>query len=276
MNERISPGTVQIEGEEFDYVETGRGEPVLFLHGALGDVRTFSPHCENLGNQFRAITYTQRHFGRKPRREDGPPFGIETHARDLVGFVEALGAGPVWLVAWSYAGHAALRAAQSRPDLFRAMLIYETGFQTFMTDRSEIAAFKADLEPMFGPIFAAVQAGDNEKAARLLIDGSAAEENYFDRQTERSRHIELENAHMMPRLLSQSPPPKITAEDLAALSVPITIACGARSRPAYRLVSDAAMCILPGPHHLIAGAGHFWPDAEPEAFCGLVRQWLAA
>lgn len=276
MSEHVLLKTVKIASEDFDYVDTGRGDAVLFLHGALGDVRTFSLHCENLAPRFRAITYTQHYFGKELWREDGPPFGIETHARDLVGFVEALGAGPVWLVAWSYAGHAALRAAQLRPDLFRAMLIYETGFQTFMTDRSEIAAFKADLEPMFRPIFAAVQTGDNEKAARLLVDGSAAEENYFDRQTERSRHIELENAHMMPRLLSQSPPPKITAEDLAALSVPITIACGADTRPAYRLVSDAAMRVLPGPHHIIAGANHFWPDAEPEAFCDLIRHWLAA
>jgi pimeloyl-ACP methyl ester carboxylesterase len=208
-----------------------------------------------------------------PGRKTVPAFGIETHAADLVAFVEALGIGPVHVVAWSYAGHAALRAAQLRPDLFSAMLIYETGFQTFMTDKAEISAFKADLNEMFAPILAAASEGRLADAARLVIDGSAGEAGYFDRQSQRSRMIALENAHMLPLLLNQTPPPRISADELKALKVPVTIACGERTRPAYRLVSEAAMRILPGPHHVIAGASHFWPDAEPEAFCGLVRDW---
>lgn len=266
--------TLSIAGANFDCLDLGSGTPVIFLHGALGDVRTFSPHCESLAADFRAITYSQRYFGTKPWPENGPAFGIETHTADLAAFVEALGIGPVHVVAWSYAGHAALRAAQLRPDLFRAMLIYETGFQTFMTDKAEIAAFKADLNEMFAPILVAASEGRLEDAARLVIDGSAGESGYFDRQSQRSRTIALENAHMLPRLLNQTPPPRISAEDLKALKVPVTIACGEQTRPAYRLVSEAAMRILPGPHHVIRGAGHFWPDAEPEAFCALVRDWL--
>ncbi|MBL0374960.1 alpha/beta hydrolase [Rhizobium sp. KVB221] len=276
QDERPHLKSLSVGQQRFDYFDVGSGMPVVFLHGALGDVRTFEPHCRMLAAQCRAITYTQRYFGTADWPEDGPPFGIEAHARDLIAFIEAIDPGPVLLVAWSYAGHAALRAGQLRPELFRAMLIYETGFQTFMTDEREIAAFKADLEPMFGPIFGAVKEGRLEDAARLLIDGSAGEDGYFDRQSEASRRIELENAPMMPRLLAQTPPPKISAEDLRALQVGITIACGERSRPAYKLVSEAAMRILPGPHHMIPGANHFWPDENPEAFCVLVRDWLEA
>jgi pimeloyl-ACP methyl ester carboxylesterase len=268
--------TMAIAGADFDCLDLGSGTPVIFLHGALGDIRTFAPHCEILATGFRAITYSQRYFGTKPWPENGPTFGIETHAADLVALVEALGIGPVLVVAWSYAGHAALRAAQMRSDLFRAMLIYETGFQTFMTDKAEIAAFKADLNEMFAPILAAASEGRLEDAARLVIDGSAGEAGYFVGQSQRSQTIELENAHMLPLLLNQTPPPRITADDLKALKVPVTIAWGECTRPTYRLVSEAAMRILPGPHHVIAGASHFWPDAEPEAFCGLVRDWLNA
>jgi pimeloyl-ACP methyl ester carboxylesterase len=30
----------QLEGNRFEYVDAGRGAPVVFLHGALGDRRT--------------------------------------------------------------------------------------------------------------------------------------------------------------------------------------------------------------------------------------------
>ncbi|MDB5523329.1 MAG: alpha/beta hydrolase [Rhizobium sp.] len=268
--------TLSVKGQDFDYLDLGSGRPVIFMHGVLGDLRTFTPHAEMLSDRYRTITYTQRYFGNRAWPEGGPPFGIETHAEDLVGFVEALGIGPVFLVAWSYAGHAGLRAAQIRPDLFRAMFVYETGFQTFLTDPAEIAAFKADLELMFGPVFAAVNAGDNEKAARLLVNASAQDEYYFESRTELQMQVELENAAMMPKLLAQTPPPRITTDDLTALQVPISIACGAKSRPSYKLVSEAAMRILPGPHYMIPGVNHFWPDAEPNAFSGFVGEWLDA
>jgi pimeloyl-ACP methyl ester carboxylesterase len=145
-----------------------------------------------------------------------------------------------------------------------------------MTDADEIAAFKAAIEPMFGPIFAAAKAGNLEGAVRHLIDGSASEVGYFERQAEASRRIELDNAGMLPLLLSQTPPPKITASDLAAIAVPITIACGTATAPAYRLVAEAAARLLPSRrHYRIEGAGHFWPDEDPQGFVSLVRQWLS-
>jgi pimeloyl-ACP methyl ester carboxylesterase len=268
--------TLAVKGQDFDYLDTGSGRPVIFLHGALGDVRTFAPHVEMLSSRYRAITYTQRYFGTRAWPESGPPFGIETHAQDLIGFVEALGIGPVFLVAWSYAGHAALRAAQLRPELFRAMFVYETGFQTFMTDAVEIAAFKTDLDALMGPVFAAVNDGDNGEAARLLVNASALDEYYFESRTELQMQIELENAGMLPRLLSQTPPPRITADDLSEITVTITLACGAKSRPAYKLISEAAMRTLPGQHFMIPGVNHYWPDAEPSAFTDFVGDWLDA
>jgi pimeloyl-ACP methyl ester carboxylesterase len=268
--------TIAVKGVDFDYIDVGAGRPVVFLHGALGDVRTFAPHAEMLAARYRALTYTQRYFGTRAWPEAGPPFGIETHAQDLIGFVEALGAGPVFLVAWSYAGHAALRAAQLRPELFRAMFVYETGFQTFMTDAAEIAAFKADFDAVWGPVFKAVNAGDNDTAARLLVNASTQDDYYFDSRTELQMQVELENAHMLPRLLAQTPPPRIGADALAAIEATITLACGAKTRPAYKLISEAAMRHLPGQHFMIPGVNHYWPDAEPGAFTDFVRDWLGA
>jgi len=268
--------TISVKGQDFDYIDMGTGRPVVFLHGILGDLRTFAPHAGMLSERYRAIAYTQRYFGTRPWPEAGPAFGVETHARDLIAFVEALGVGSVFVFAWSYSGHAALRAAQLRPELFRAMFIYETGFQTFMTDAAEIALFKADFDRLFDPVYSAVQAGDLENAVRLLVNGSAEDNYYFEGRTEAQMRIELENGHVLGRLLAQAPPPRISGDDLMDLAVAVTLACGQSSRPAFKLVSEAAMRFAPGQHLMIPGVNHFWPDAEPASFTEFVRDWLDA
>ena len=95
-----------VRGQDFDYLDIGSGRPVIFLHGALGDLRTFAPHAEMLASRYRAIAYTQRYFGSRAWPEAGPPLGIETHAQDLVNFIDTLGIG----------AHAVERAALTRED----------------------------------------------------------------------------------------------------------------------------------------------------------------
>lgn len=89
---------LDVDGEGFPYIEAGQGAPVILLHGALGDCRTWERQVRLLGRSARAIAYTQRYFGDAHWRPDGPPFGARCHGEDLIRFVEALGAGPVALV----------------------------------------------------------------------------------------------------------------------------------------------------------------------------------
>ncbi len=258
----------------FSYIDVGAGKPVVFLHGALGDLRTWQRHCLMLSDRFRCIAYTQRYFGQVPWQAGGPPFGIATHADDLIAFVRALNLGPVNLVAWSYAGHAALHAALQEPNLFQRLFLYEPGVRTIPMEPEDLAAFSQDAEAMFGPIFAAVQKGHLTQAVRLLIDASGYP-GYFDQQPPEVRTIHLGNAHTMPLLLAQEPPPPTTCEALSALTVPVMVAWGQQSRPVSKLPSMAvARCLRAGQSREVPGVGHLWPETHPEAFTDAVRAWL--
>lgn len=189
-------------------------------------------------------------------------------------FCEDLGAGPVALVAWSYAGHVALQAASQRPDLFNHIFIYEPGVPSYTTDSDELAAFGRDAEVMFGPIFHAAGKGDTREAVHLLIDGSGGE-GIFKRQTAECHQIELENAHTMPLLLPQSAPPHLSCHDLGNLQVLVSIVWGEATRPIFKITSrSAARCLSKSRHIEVPGVGHLWPDQDPKGFAELVRQWL--
>ncbi|MBN1237898.1 MAG: alpha/beta hydrolase [Gammaproteobacteria bacterium] len=267
---------MELDGAVFDYIERGGGEPVVFVHGALGDCRTWIRQCEALSGRYRAVSYTQRYFGTREWREDWPRFGVRLHADDLIGFIDKLGAGRVHVVAWSYGGHVALTAAAERPDLLRSVLVYEPGFPSYVTDPDDLQAYTDDANLMFAPIFAAVKAGDTVSAMRVLLDASSRRRDYFDSQPAETQRIELDNARTLELLVEQSAAPELGCEELAGIDLPIGIAHGELTRPMFDIVSRAAAgCVLKGWHTTVPGVGHMWPDEEPLAFAELVSDFLS-
>lgn len=269
-----APLLMDVNGARLPYAEQGQGTPVVFLHGGASDHRMWDQHRAIVGRRHRAIAYTQRYFGAGEWPPGGPPFGVQTHSDDLVAFLRGLDAGPVHLVAWSYAGHIALHAALSHPELLRSAFIYEPGVPSYVTDPAELSAFRSDAEAMFGPVFEAVQRGDLRHAVRLLLDGSGQREGYFSSRPLEAQAIYLDSARSMPLLLSQSPPPELTGSQLATLKTPVQIAWGERTRPVFGVVSRAAARCIPGEHRRVPGATHMWPDEDPAAFCAAALEFI--
>ncbi|WP_437321668.1 alpha/beta fold hydrolase [Sorangium sp. So ce385] len=269
-----APRLMEVNGARLAYAEQGQGAPVVFLHGAASDHRMWDRHRAIVGQRYRAIAYSQRYFGTGAWDASWPPLGVQTHADDLTAFLRGLDAGPVHLVAWSYAGHVALTAALSHPELLRSAFIYEPGVPSYVTDPAELRALGDDLNAMFGPVFGAVQRGDSREALRLLLDGSGQRQGYFDAQPAERQAVNLDNARTMPLLLSQPQPPAITCGQLAGLKMPVTVAHGELSRPAFSVVSRAAARCIPGQHLVVRGATHMWPEEDAPAFCAAVMGFL--
>lgn len=261
--------------DRFPLLDAGRGPVLVFVHGALTDLRMWEPHVRRLSERFRCLAPTLRWHGTGPWRDDGPGYGVATHAADLVAMVDALGLERVTLVAWSYAGHVALHAAGLRPDRFARLVLFEPGLRSLPLADREAALVGADAQAMFGPIFDAVGRGDLEGAARALIDGSGGP-GHFDAVSEARRLTYRDNAHTLPRLLAQEPPPPAAPDGIANLPMPVHVAWGEASRPASLLPAQAVgRCVGRGSVRAIPGAGHLWPEERPDEFSGFVAECAA-
>lgn len=259
-----------------DWHEAGAGPPIVLVHGALADRRLWDRHLPRLaGAGLRAIAITLPHHGPPPAADDPRPFGLRAHTDALADFIDMMAAGPVHLVAWSYGAHAALTLAVERPALLRSVFVYEPGMPTWLESAHDREAFAADAQALFAPVVAAVTAGDLEAALVHLIDGSAGAPGHFARQSAATQHVERDNVHTLPRLLQQTPPPALSAAQLAAITVPTCVAAGELTRPAYGVVSRAAQAALPAQALTVRGAGHMWPDEAPDAFCDAVLAFVA-
>ena len=75
-------------------LQAGSGEPLLLIHGALANHTLWLEHIEQLSRHYTVYAPTLRHFGEAGKNG---PFGLETHASDLLALLEQLPCGPVHL-----------------------------------------------------------------------------------------------------------------------------------------------------------------------------------
>jgi pimeloyl-ACP methyl ester carboxylesterase len=115
----------RVNGYDISYIEVGEGIPLVCVHGTLGDFRVWSPVMGPLSQRHRVISISLRHFFPEHWDGVGTDYTIAQHVADVVGFIEAMGEGPVDLMGHSRGGHIAFRVAQQRPELLRRLVLAE-------------------------------------------------------------------------------------------------------------------------------------------------------
>ena len=117
----------RVNGYDMAYLELGNGPPLVCIHGSLCDFRIWSCVLGPLSRRHRLITPSLRHFFPELWDGAGTDYTMAQHVSDTIGFIEALGNGPVHLMGHSRGGHIAFRVAQQRPDLLRRVVLAEPG-----------------------------------------------------------------------------------------------------------------------------------------------------
>lgn len=268
--------TMEVNGVTLPYVDEGHGKPVVFVPAAIVDHRVWEPYREAIARDHRFIAYTQRYFGTRPWPDDGEQFSSETHSADLAAFIEALGAGPVYLVTWSYGGQVAPQVALAHPELVRGMVHYEPFVPSLVAELPEaLQATIAEEAEKYGPAHQALEAGDEEQAARLFIEAVFQRPpGGFAEEPEYMRTIWLDNARTLPLQVGITPP-AISCDDLATLEQPTLILKGEDSELFYASVADTmAQCQPQAEVQVIPGVNHDGTYNAVEPFTAAILDFL--
>ena len=115
--------TAKVNGTTLAYCEQGEGAPVVFVHGALSDVRIWQAQREALAQKYRAISYSLRYHCPNAPAPPGAEHSIDEHVDDLQALIQALGAQPAHLVGNSSGGFMCLYLAMRAPELVRSLVL---------------------------------------------------------------------------------------------------------------------------------------------------------
>lgn len=263
--------TFIINGSPLPFLQAGSGEPLLLIHGALANYTLWLEHIEQLSHYYTVYAPTLRHFGEAGKEG---PFGLETHASDLLALLAQLACGPVHLVGWSYGADVALTAALQGPEQFQSLYLVEPGCPGALDERA-MAAFMGDAGAMFGPVFSQVGEGLLQEAVATLIDGSGGHAGYFAAQPLKWQLAQLAEASSLPRQLSQNEQPDWSPARLATLNLPTCIVQGADTRALFALVGEALGRAIPACESLLVpDVGHLYPIEQPALFVQHLLCWL--
>ena len=112
--------SIAIEGLAMPYLEGGRGEPLLLIHGFGGDKDNFTRLAGKLTRRYRVLIPDLPGFG-EAGRDPSLSYAIADQARRLAGFVAALGIDRVQVGGNSMGGQIAVELAAAYPDKVSAL-----------------------------------------------------------------------------------------------------------------------------------------------------------
>ncbi|HXZ33214.1 MAG TPA: proline iminopeptidase-family hydrolase [Terriglobales bacterium] len=101
----IRDGFINANGVMIYYLSTGRGQPLMILHGGPGASHEyFLPYLLPLIRHYRVIFIDERGSGRSQKLEDPSGYTIENMVEDVEAVRQALGLGKISLLGHSYGG----------------------------------------------------------------------------------------------------------------------------------------------------------------------------
>ncbi|MCO5152487.1 MULTISPECIES: alpha/beta fold hydrolase [unclassified Shinella] len=119
-------GHLTVNGIDYYYEIRGEGEPLLLLHGGLGQIEMFGANLKTLQEKRQVIGVDLQGHGRTPlgtRPIDLPAIGA-----DMAELVEKLGYDKVDVLGYSFGGGVALHMAAVAPDRVRRLVIASAPF----------------------------------------------------------------------------------------------------------------------------------------------------
>jgi pimeloyl-ACP methyl ester carboxylesterase len=267
---------IRANNVDLSYVDQGRGVPVVFVHGAVSDLRFWEQQRSDFAKQYRFIAYTFRYHGTGPWPDDGKQYSAEIHAADLAALISALKAGPVHLVGLSYGGLLAAMVAVKEPQLIRTLTLAEPALFSLLAETPDGKPVLEEWNKGAEPMIAAIKAGDNAQAVRhlsALVTGDPPE--HFDKLPAPLRSTLLDNARTMPLLFS-APPGNVTCEMLRGVKVATLVVRGERTPRVFSKVNDeVGRCIAGSKLVAIPKASHPMSYDNPAEFNRVVLAFLA-
>jgi pimeloyl-ACP methyl ester carboxylesterase len=256
---------------ELNYEVTGRGDPLVLVHGGWSDLHNWQPVAPGLAQSFLVVAVDRRGHGQSERAW-GPRRDQED---DLAALIEGLGRGPAHVVGTSFGGSIAIGLAARRPELVRSVIAHEPPLMS-------LVAGDPDLQPLMEEVGATIQAvlegvarGDVEAAAQRFVEEVALGPGAWEQLPEPLRETMIDGAAAF---VAEQQDPNWASLDLAELpriDLPVLLTQGNDSPPWFAgIVAKLAELVEGAMVRTYNGAGHAPHITHPDDCLATVTDFL--
>lgn len=260
---------LEINGHRLSYVDTGSGQPLVFVHGVGTSGELWAEDLASLGQHCRLIVYDRRGYG----ASSASSRDWRQHRADAEALIEALDAAPVVLVGYSGGSMVTLPLALERPDLVSSLVLLDPAFDL---KHCRTAGF---VRAVLGAQVRRRLFGERRGAEHWMryvasypTGGSA-----FDKTSPQRRERLLSNASAIFDDYASDPDDDFEELRWASIAAPVTIVEAALSPSFLRRSCERLKRLLPqAKTATLESSGHYVSVDARDELLALLREAVAA
>jgi pimeloyl-ACP methyl ester carboxylesterase len=260
-------------------MDIGKGEPVVFVHGALGDYRTWEAQMDTFAKNHRVIAYSRRFaYPNKQVINDSNDYSVTAHAKDLTQFIKILDIGPVHLVGHSKGAFTSLLTALEHPELVKSLTLGEPPVMSLLQNVPDGSNLLNDfVAKVFIPTAEAFKNNNDKKAVELFIGGVLKDSLYFSQAPQQQKDIMMDNiVELRAALLTGTLFPPLGCDEIKTLKMPVLLIKGDRSPEILTVIIDELdSCIANNELVTLPNSSHGLEYENPIEFNRIVLDFIS-
>ena len=239
-------GMAEVNDIKMYYAEYGKGDPILVIHGGLGNAEVWAHQVADFAKDHLVIVADSRGHGRSTRSQQ--PFGYDLMTSDYVALLDYLKIDKVTLVGWSDGGIIGIDMAMKHPEKLTRVIAQAANVTT--------DGVKPDVL--------------NDKVFNDYINVAG---EYYRKLSPTPNEYDAFVKQISEMWATQ---PAWTAADLGKISVPVTLAIGDHDEAVKLDHTEMMAKQIPGAKLVILkDVSHFAMLQDPSAYDGMIRGAMA-
>ena len=270
--------SVVVNGESFHYIEKGEGDPVVLVHGSLGDYRSLGVLMDSLSKKYHVISYSRRHaYPNNNIVSDSSDFSINPHVKDLGELLKALNVGPAHLIGHSYGAFTALLAAMEQPQLVKTITLAEPPVMSLLQNvPGGDSILNRFITTVMIPASEAFKRNDSIQALHIFITGVTNDSTYYSKLPPIAHDVMNKNIlEIRGTSFTKNPFPNIGCEDLNKVKMPVLLVKGDKSPQFFTsITNELERCLTNRETVTLQNTTHGLPYENPTAFNEAVMRFF--
>ncbi|MGO7211858.1 alpha/beta fold hydrolase [Rhizobium ruizarguesonis] len=239
-------GMADVNDIRMYYAEYGEGEPILFIHGGLGNADVWGHQVADFAKDHLVIVADSRGHGRSTRSQQ--PFGYDLMTSDYVALLDYLKIDKVTLVGWSDGGIIGIDMAMKHPEKLTRVIAQAANVTT--------DGVKADV-----------------MSNKTFNDYINVAGEYYRKLSPTPNEYDAFVTQISEMWATQ---PAWTAADLGKIAVPVTLAIGDHDEAVKLDHTEMMAKEIPGAKLVILkDASHFAMLQDPTGYDAMIREAMA-
>ncbi|MRI02492.1 alpha/beta fold hydrolase [Kriegella sp. EG-1] len=269
---------ININGDTFNYVDIGKGEPLVFVHGSIGDYRAWQNQIDTFASKYRVIAYSRRYaWPNAQPLSDTLDYSAGQHAKDLAQLLKKLDLESAHLVGHSWGGYTVLKTAIDHPELVSSLVLGEPAVAPLMAGSKEGDSLISDINnTVILPATKFFAQQQKDSAVATFVAGVMGSKDYYSKVPQEVRNLWLQNTtESEGGFISKNNWTPIATNEVEQLNVPTLLIKGEHSPRFFGKIIDTLVTLLPNNElEILPKASHGLQVENPIEFNSMVLDFL--